>query len=379
MANLVNEREALKEELARLAGGHGNTSFWEKVTGGASVAIRDTKDRLAEVNAEYKRLLNEWETETRAANDALIAADKAKDDKIREDRAAARKKEAAEAAEEAAEKAKKDAEEFKEGRVKALEDAKNFTMEVKLDKLSEFEQEIELEKLKTQNLKDELEARKQALKDYGVFNGENKKAIEAAEANIDAISAKKKQDIINNRNKKIEEERQATIDRVTALTATNSKKLTAIAKGTGIADATIKGAQAIQGAWASAPFPANIPAVALTTAETFANIQTIKGVAHGGMSNVPSESTYLLDKGERVLSPNQNKDFTDYLKSGGGGGMNVIVNNYGNDQVQARQEGNNIEIIIGQVKNAFTDEVNRGTGFAQTLQHTYGLTRRGFA
>jgi hypothetical protein len=59
--------------------------------------------------------------------------------------------------------------------------------------------------------------------------------------------------------------------------------------------------------------------------------------------------------------------------------MNVIVNNYGNDQVQARQEGNNIEIIIGQVKNAFTDEVNRGTGFAQTLQHTYGLTRRGFA
>lgn len=48
------------------------------------------------------------------------------------------------------------------------------------------------------------------------------------------------------------------------------------------------------------------------------------GVAHGGMENVPSESTFLLDKGERVLSPGQNRDLTDFLESGGsGGGVNV--------------------------------------------------------
>lgn len=35
--------------------------------------------------------------------------------------------------------------------------------------------------------------------------------------------------------------------------------------------------------------------------------------AHGGLTNVPAEQTYLLNKGERVLSPNQNKDFTDDL------------------------------------------------------------------
>jgi tape measure domain-containing protein len=36
--------------------------------------------------------------------------------------------------------------------------------------------------------------------------------------------------------------------------------------------------------------------------------------AHGGLTSVPEEQTYLLNKGERVLSPNQNKDFTSYLK-----------------------------------------------------------------
>lgn len=35
--------------------------------------------------------------------------------------------------------------------------------------------------------------------------------------------------------------------------------------------------------------------------------------AHGGLTNVPEEQTYLLNKGERVLSPKQNTDFTDYL------------------------------------------------------------------
>jgi hypothetical protein len=35
--------------------------------------------------------------------------------------------------------------------------------------------------------------------------------------------------------------------------------------------------------------------------------------AHGGMDYVPAETTYLLDKGERVVSPNQNRDLTDFL------------------------------------------------------------------
>jgi hypothetical protein len=45
------------------------------------------------------------------------------------------------------------------------------------------------------------------------------------------------------------------------------------------------------------------------------------GAAHGGLDYVPAESTYLLQKGERVLSPNQNQDLTSALKGGSSGGL----------------------------------------------------------
>ena len=41
----------------------------------------------------------------------------------------------------------------------------------------------------------------------------------------------------------------------------------------------------------------------------------LAGVAHGGLDNVPTEGTYLLDRGERVLSPNQNEDLTKFLSN----------------------------------------------------------------
>lgn len=41
--------------------------------------------------------------------------------------------------------------------------------------------------------------------------------------------------------------------------------------------------------------------------------QTVAGIAHGGLDYVPEESTYLLDKGERVLSPRQNSDLTNFM------------------------------------------------------------------
>lgn len=57
---------------------------------------------------------------------------------------------------------------------------------------------------------------------------------------------------------------------------------------------------------------------------------TLGGAAHGGLDNVPKETTYLLDKGERVVSPRQNQDLTNFLASQQGGGgigkVEVYVN-----------------------------------------------------
>ncbi|MFP0691503.1 transglycosylase SLT domain-containing protein [Acinetobacter baumannii] len=43
--------------------------------------------------------------------------------------------------------------------------------------------------------------------------------------------------------------------------------------------------------------------------------QTIAGMAHNGIDNIPREGTWLLDGGERVLNPQQNKDLTNYLNN----------------------------------------------------------------
>jgi hypothetical protein len=70
------------------------------------------------------------------------------------------------------------------------------------------------------------------------------------------------------------------------------------------------------------PFPANIAAAAAVMATGMGFVASIRGVgmniAHGGLDYVPREQTYLLDRGERVLSPNQNQDLTDFMASGGG-------------------------------------------------------------
>ncbi|ENX33522.1 hypothetical protein F889_02183 [Acinetobacter colistiniresistens] len=56
--------------------------------------------------------------------------------------------------------------------------------------------------------------------------------------------------------------------------------------------------------------------------------QTIAGMAHNGIDNIPKEGTWLLDGGERVLNPKQNKDLTNYLDSNqnGGGKVDITVN-----------------------------------------------------
>jgi lambda family phage tail tape measure protein len=69
------------------------------------------------------------------------------------------------------------------------------------------------------------------------------------------------------------------------------------------------------------PF-AGPPAMAAATAATSplaagaiaAANMTLAGMAHSGLDYIPKEGTWLLDKGERVLSPRQNQDLTNFLR-----------------------------------------------------------------
>ena len=56
--------------------------------------------------------------------------------------------------------------------------------------------------------------------------------------------------------------------------------------------------------------------------------QTIQGMAHDGIDNIPKEGTWLLDRGERVVDSRTNADLKDYLAKGAGSGgdVNITVN-----------------------------------------------------
>lgn len=151
------------------------------------------------------------------------------------------------------------------------------------------------------------------------------------------------------------------------------KVMFAIEKGMSIA----RSIMAIQTGIAMAaanPFPMNIGAmasVAAATANIVTSIQSIKmaGQAHDGIDYVPKEGTWLLDKGERVLSPKQNSDLTNYMQRDdkaaksdtvvAGGGLNVTIQNYGTSKTYDVQQ-----ISESEVRIIARDEVAKGAGKA---------------
>ncbi|HHX8716601.1 hypothetical protein [Vibrio alginolyticus] len=114
------------------------------------------------------------------------------------------------------------------------------------------------------------------------------------------------------------------------------KAMFAASKAFSIAESIIKIQQGIANA-AALPFPANIGAMASVASTTAGIVSTIKGtnlqgMAHNGISSVPNEGTWLLDKGERVYTNDSAKQLDQMYsavmagKSGQSSPANVVVN-----------------------------------------------------
>lgn len=106
--------------------------------------------------------------------------------------------------------------------------------------------------------------------------------------------------------------------------AVTAGKQSAVFKAAAIGEALVNTyASAVAAYKAMAGIPVVGPALgaaaaAAATTAGLANVAAIKstnvrGVAHGGMEYVPSETTYILNRGERVVSNKQNADLTDFL------------------------------------------------------------------
>tara|TARA_R100001463_G_scaffold32022_8_gene71958 strand:+ start:1891 stop:3834 length:1944 start_codon:yes stop_codon:yes gene_type:complete len=137
--------------------------------------------------------------------------------------------------------------------------------------------------------------------------------------------------------------------------ASNLKQTEGIMKAFGatekeiaIGKATIDGIVAIQKAWTSAPFPANLPAVAITTANTVANVQAIKAQQYetgglvGGRRHSQGGTMIEAEQGEFVMSRNAVNavgiEAMNRINQGGGAGS-VVINVSGNVMSQDYVEG----------------------------------------
>ncbi len=170
-----------------------------------------------------------------------------------------------------------------------------------------------------------------------------------------------------------------------------SQLMFAAQKGYALAQIFMNNKVALSEAWASAPFPYNVPAVAMAALETgalAAAAQAItpsfSGIAHGGLDYVPKESTYLLDKGERVLSPRQNIDFTNFMSKGNGNQsaapvVNMTIENNAGVPVSRRvDDDGRIRVIVGEELNKQLPQHvnNEYSPFNKALKNNYYLQRK---
>ncbi|MES1927550.1 phage tail tape measure protein [Salinisphaera sp. T31B1] len=154
-----------------------------------------------------------------------------------------------------------------------------------------------------------------------------------------------------------------------------------------LASVIMSSSDAIAKAWASAPFPANLPAVATTAAQTgvlSAAVSSVSmaGQAHDGIDNVPREGTWLLDRGERVIDRRTNVDLKQYLQRENSGGQQQssgsvtipvtikVQASPGMSDEEARRQGDQMgRAFKDAVKSVMVDEMRPG-GMLSNVKRT---------
>lgn len=150
---------------------------------------------------------------------------------------------------------------------------------------------------------------------------------------------------------------------------------------------------AMSSAAASLPFPANLGAM-LTVASNVAGIVStisslkpppVQGQAHDGLDYVPKEGTWMLDEGERVVKPADNRKLTDFLNSKPTQAsapqapvINMTIENHAGVPVSHRvDDDGRIRVIVGQELNKqLPQQVNdEYSQFNKALKNNYHLQR----
>ncbi|EPC7284403.1 hypothetical protein ACVBWA_001324 [Acinetobacter baumannii] len=158
------------------------------------------------------------------------------------------------------------------------------------------------------------------------------------------------------------------------------KAMFAMSKAFAVAQALINAPQTFSNVYTSvSAIPLIGPYIAPALAAAAVGVQlaqaaqikqtSLTGMAHNGIDNVPAEGTWLLDGGERVLNPNQNKDLTNYLSNQKDRGPQVVVYNNSKASVDT-QVGDD-----GKVYVTIEDVYNPNSRYSQAMQENFNVSR----
>ncbi|EHU2721383.1 hypothetical protein FJU58_18280 [Acinetobacter baumannii] len=233
------------------------------------------------------------------------------------------------------------------------------------------------------NLDKELEDRRKIIADALKWN--NITEDEARAANL-AAEKKYLQDRLSLHFMYGESIAEATADTMKTVFGEQSaayKAMFAIQKGFAIAQSMIAIQQGIANAM-SLPFPANLAAAASVAAETASIIGNIKaigltGMAHDGIASIPEEGTWLLNKGERVLNPQDNQAFTNFINEGGSRSPTVNVYTLPGQTATATQnDDGSLDVRIQQIAEQTVSNqlANPNSRISKTMQQNYNAQRR---
>lgn len=132
-------------------------------------------------------------------------------------------------------------------------------------------------------------------------------------------------------------------------------------------------------------FGAKIAASKAMLAMGYANVgliagQTIAGMAHDGIDNIPKEGTWLLDKGERVVDSRTNADLKNMIANNNGGGPQININvppGYTAEQSRGADGAVTIDIVEKRIKQSWSNLGNPNSFESKQVQRntTAGVKR----
>lgn len=228
---------------------------------------------------------------------------------------------------------------------------------------------------------EELREAKEKLQEQDLKNIDTERKIKEADAQIEQRLDEQK----------LAAKKQFFSD-LASLAKDSNSKLFKIVKAAALAEATVRGGQAVMTAYATGgAFPMNLLAGAMMAAKVAAEIKMIQGGNFeqggfvGGSSFSGDNVSINANSGEAVLNASQQRNFMQIANGNAASGKStIIIKNFGVETTTEDSRSSNgelVTIITNRVRRAVNSDVSQdflnGGPISRSAENSYGLRRGG--